>query len=121
MSHPNLLCALLIHELRVVVFFIAAVVFTVFGKQTAKCKRRKDHCEMATGCCFAKNLPPAEHPQPTWRRLPYVQGVSELVARHLRPYTLNIAHTPTESLRKTLVHVKDPLHTQRLRNVVYTR
>ncbi len=46
--------------------------------------------------------------------------MSELVARHLRPYNLNIAHKPTESLRKTLVHVKDPLPTQRRRNVVYS-
>ncbi len=33
---------------------------------------------------------------------------------------LNIALKPTESLRKTLVHVKDPLPTQRRRNVVYS-
>ncbi len=62
----------------------------------------------------------AETPQPTWRSHPYVQGVSELVAWHLQPYNLNIAHKPTESLRKTLVHVKDPLPTQRRRNVVYS-
>ncbi len=46
--------------------------------------------------------------------------MSELVARHLRPYNLNIAHKPTESLRKTLVHVKDPLPMQRRWNVVYS-
>ncbi len=61
----------------------------------------------------------AEIPKTTWRPLPYVQGVSELKARHLRPYNLNIVHKPTESLRKTLVHVEDPLPTQRRRNVVY--
>ncbi len=33
--------------------------------------------------------------------LPYVQGVSELVVRHTRPYNFKIAHKPTESLRKT--------------------
>ncbi len=41
-----------------------------------------------------------------------------MVARHLRPYNFNITHKPTESLRKTLVHLKDPLATQRRRNVV---
>ncbi len=46
--------------------------------------------------------------------------MSELVARHLRPYNLNIAHKLTESFRKTLVHVKDHLPTQRRRNVVYS-
>ncbi len=56
-SHPNLLCAILIHELRVVIFYRYSR-FTVFVKQTAKCKKRKDHCEMATDCSFAKNLPP---------------------------------------------------------------
>ncbi len=60
----------------------------------------------------------AETPQLTCRPLPYVQGVSELIASYLRPYNLNIAHKPTESLRKTLMHVKDPLPTQTRRNVV---
>ncbi len=41
------------------------------------------------------------------------------MARHLRPYNLHIAHKPTECLRKKLVHVKEPLPTQRRRNVVY--
>ncbi len=62
----------------------------------------------------------AENPQPTWRALPYVQGVSQLIARYLRPCNLNIAHKPTESLWKALVQVKGPLLTQRWRNVVYS-
>ncbi len=57
-SHPNLLSALFIHELRVVVFFIAAVALVAFGKQKAKFrKKRKDHCEMAADCSFAKKSP----------------------------------------------------------------
>ncbi len=35
----------------------SAVAFIVFGKQTAKCKKRKHHCEMPTGWSFAKNFP----------------------------------------------------------------
>ncbi len=54
-SHPNLLCAILIHELCVVVF-IAAVAFIVFEKQTDKYKKSKDRCEVAAYCTFAKNL-----------------------------------------------------------------
>ncbi len=36
-------------------FFIAAVAFIVIWKKIAKCKKSKDHCEMATDCSFAKN------------------------------------------------------------------
>ncbi len=58
-SHPNLLCALLVHELRVVVFSIAAVTLFVFlGNKLLSAKKRKDHCEMATDCSSAKILPP---------------------------------------------------------------
>ncbi len=39
--------------------------------------------------------------------LPYLQWVSELIARHLRTYNLTIAHKPTESLRKALMHVNE--------------
>ncbi len=39
--------------------------------------------------------------------LPYIQGVSELIARH-QPYYLTTERKPTEALRKALVHVKDP-------------
>ncbi len=42
------------------------------------------------------------------------------MARHLRPFNLKIAHKPTESLRKALVHVNDSLLTQRRRDVVYS-
>ncbi len=38
-SHPNLVCALLIHELRVVVFLSLRLLSLFFGKQTAKCKQ----------------------------------------------------------------------------------
>ncbi len=41
----HLLC---VHFWFVRSFFIAAVTFIVFWKQTLKCKKCKDHCEMAT-------------------------------------------------------------------------
>ncbi len=50
--------------------------------------------------------------------LPYVKNVTELVARHLRPFNFFIAHRPTKSLRGTLVNVRDPLPTSKQRNVV---
>ncbi len=52
-------------------------------------------------------------------KTPYLtQGVSELIARHLRPYNLTAFHKPTESARRVPVHVKDPFPTQRRRNIV---
>ncbi len=54
---------------------------------------------------------------PPRRALPYVKGVSELIARHHR--TFNFAHNPTKSLQGILVKVKDPLPTLKQRNVVH--
>ncbi len=53
-SHPNLLCALLIHGLPVAVFLSLQSLSLFFWIQTAKCKKRKDHCEVSTDCSFAK-------------------------------------------------------------------
>ncbi len=39
-------------------FFIAAVACIALGEQTAKCNKRKDHCERATDGSSAKSLPP---------------------------------------------------------------
>ncbi len=61
----------------------------------------------------------ARLPPPTWRALPYVKNVSELIARHLRPFNFFIAHKPTKSLRGMLVNVKYPLPAPEQRNVVY--
>ncbi len=56
---------------------------------------------------------------PTWRAVPYVKNVSQLIALHLRPFNFFIAHKPTKSLRGTLVSVKAFLPTPEQRNVVY--
>ncbi len=60
-----------------------------------------------------------ESAPPTWRALPYVKNVSELIARHLHPFNFFIYHKPTKLLRGTLVNLKDPLPTPEQRNVVY--
>ncbi len=44
----------------------------------------------------------------TWRTLPYVKNVSELIVGHLRPYNFFIAHKFTKSLRGTPVNLKVP-------------
>ncbi len=54
-SHPNLLIALLTHELRVVVFFSLMQSLALFlGNKLQSAKKRKDHCELASDCSFAK-------------------------------------------------------------------
>ncbi len=41
-----------------------------------------------------------------WRSIPYLQGISELVARQLRPYIFNLEHKPTQSLWGTLLRLR---------------
>ncbi len=53
---------------------------------------------------------------PQRRVLPYVEIVSELIARHRR--TFNFAHNPKKSLRGIPVNLKDPLPTLKQRKVV---
>ncbi len=60
---------------------------------------------LATTITPENKTPP---PKSISRPLPYVQGVSELIANHLRPYKLTIAHKQTEYLQKVLVNLKDP-------------
>ncbi len=57
-SRPNLLCVLLIHELRVVVFLSLHSLPLFLGNKLLSAKKRKYQCEMASDCGFAKNLPP---------------------------------------------------------------
>ncbi len=45
--------------------------------------------------------------RPLWTQS-YVQGVSELIATHLRPHDFTIAHKPTQSL----THIKSPLQSR---------
>ncbi len=61
-----------------------------------------------------------EKARPTiWRLLPYMQGISESVARRLNPYNVKIALKPHSALRSNLVHVKDPVPTLQRRKVIY--
>ncbi len=60
-----------------------------------------------------------ENAPPTiWRWLPYIQGISESVARRLNPYNVKIALMPHSALRSNLVHVKDPAPTLQWRKVI---
>ncbi len=56
--HPYLLRALLILELRGAVLLSLQSFSLFFGNKLLSAKKRKEHCEMATDCSFAKNIPP---------------------------------------------------------------
>ncbi|BHF74012.1 hypothetical protein SprV_0401709600 [Sparganum proliferum] len=51
--------------------------------------------------------------------LPYMQGISEAIARQLNRFGIRTAHKPASSLRATLSHVKDPLSKEQQSNVIY--
>jgi hypothetical protein len=54
-----------------------------------------------------------------WIPLPYIEGVSESVARQLRKHNINIAHKPTATIRNLLVKPKDKLSTMDKTKVIY--
>ncbi len=60
----------------------------------------------------------SETSHPIWLSLSFIQGVSELRGRHLCSFKFNLEQRPTKTLWRALVHVKDPLLTQRRWNVV---
>ncbi len=40
---------------------------------------------------------------------PYINGISETLARHLRSHNIKVAHKPMATLRTTLVKAKDTI------------
>lgn len=52
--------------------------------------------------------------------VPYVPGISEHLARVLRPYSVQVAHVPTKKLRHSLVNIKDKLPKEKFPGVVYS-
>jgi hypothetical protein len=51
--------------------------------------------------------------------LPYINGISEMTARTLRPFGIAIAHKPTTTLRSLLTKTKDRTTKEEKRNIVY--
>nr|VZI35292.1 unnamed protein product [Spirometra erinaceieuropaei] len=51
--------------------------------------------------------------------LPYMQGISEAIARQLNRFGIFIAHKPASSVRATLSRVKDPIPKEQQTNVIY--
>ncbi len=57
--------------------------------------------------------------EPRWATLPYSNGISETLARHLRSHNINVAHKPTATLRTTLVKTKDAIPLEAKAGVIY--
>ena len=51
--------------------------------------------------------------------IPYVRGTSEAIRRALAPLDIRTQFRPTTTLRKLLVHVKDPVPMEMMTGVVY--
>ncbi|BHF72902.1 hypothetical protein SprV_0401597300 [Sparganum proliferum] len=51
--------------------------------------------------------------------LPYMQGISEAIARQQNRFGIFIAHKPASSVRATLSRVKDPISKEQQTNVIY--
>ncbi len=57
--------------------------------------------------------------EPRWAILPYINGISETLARHLRSYNIKVAHKPMATLRTTLVKAKDTIPLEAKAGVIY--
>ena len=51
--------------------------------------------------------------------LPYIHTTSEMVARHLRPFNIDVAHKPTCKLRSNFTKHKDKTHITEKRHAIY--
>nr|VZI29293.1 unnamed protein product [Spirometra erinaceieuropaei] len=61
-----------------------------------------------------------EHSQPnSWRSIPYIKGVSEVVDRTLAPLGIGVAHRPDSTIRRQVMRPKDPIPKQEMSAVVY--
>ena len=51
--------------------------------------------------------------------LPYISGLLETVKRNLRPLDIRVAFRPHSTLKRQLVHLKDPVPMDQRTGVVY--
>ncbi len=58
-----------------------------------------------------------QNSEPRWATLPYIIGISETLARHLRSHNIKVAHKPMATLRTTLV--KDTIRLEAKAGVIY--
>nr|VZI38472.1 unnamed protein product [Spirometra erinaceieuropaei] len=63
--------------------------------------------------------PSGEAAQRKYYSLPYMRGISEVMARQLNRFGICIAHKPASSLRAALSRAKDPIPKEQQSNVIY--
>ncbi len=57
--------------------------------------------------------------EPRWTTLPYINGISETLARHLRSHNIKVKHKPMATLRTALVKAKDTIPLEAKAGVIY--
>ncbi|BHF83967.1 hypothetical protein SprV_0902711600 [Sparganum proliferum] len=63
---------------------------------------------------------PKEQPKPKcWRAVPYIAGVSEEFARLMSEFGIGVAHRPEATIRRQLMHPKDPIPINQKSGVIY--
>ncbi|BHF58950.1 hypothetical protein SprV_0100190500 [Sparganum proliferum] len=55
----------------------------------------------------------------SWRSIPYMKGVSEIVARSLASLAIGVVHRPDSTIRRQVMRPKDPIPKQEMSAVVY--
>ncbi len=90
--------------------------------------RRSVRCQIPRGHGQRENVTPEvpskdqstnQDSEPRWSTLPYINGISETLARHLRSHNIKVAHKPTATLRTTLVKGKDTIPLDAKAGVIY--
>nr|VZI30387.1 unnamed protein product [Spirometra erinaceieuropaei] len=66
-----------------------------------------------------KAIRPTREQPKVWRALPYIENVSEAVARLLQPLGIGVAHRPEATIRRLVMRPKAPLSRGETANVVY--
>ncbi|BHF65539.1 hypothetical protein SprV_0200855200 [Sparganum proliferum] len=66
-----------------------------------------------------KSIRPTREQPKVWRALPYIENVSEAVARLLQPLGIGVAHRPEATIRRLVMRPKVPLSRGETANVVY--
>ncbi len=61
----------------------------------------------------------SQESEPRWATLPYINGISETLARHLRSHNIKVAHKLTATLRTTLVKAKDTIPLETKAGLIY--
>nr|CAH8832216.1 unnamed protein product [Trichobilharzia regenti] len=72
--------------------------------------------------CLKSNESTNKEPSPKTKKqfiLPYIRNISEITARIMKPFDIDVAHKPAESLNSILCKPKDPIEKGDKINTIY--